>query len=82
MSLELPLPTIDLHVTEREYKKIKKKLDTHARILIVIYSILFMDYKNPMHSKATRERIITAASTLVCYDLGYRKAMGKTMITR
>lgn len=82
MSLELPLPTIDLHIMEREYKKIKKKLDTHATILIVIYSILFTDYKKLMHSKATRERIITAASTLVCYDLGYRKAMGKTMITR
>lgn len=44
MSLELPLPTIDLHIMEKEYKKIKKKLDTHARILIVIYSILFTDY--------------------------------------
>jgi hypothetical protein len=51
----------------------------YARMLIVVYSILFMDYKNPMHSKAARERITTAASTLVCYNLSYRKVMGKTM---
>jgi hypothetical protein len=50
-------------------------------MLIVVYSILFMDYKNPMHSKVARERIATTASTLVCYNLGYRKVMGKAMIT-
>jgi hypothetical protein len=47
-----------------------------------MYSILFMDYKNSMHCKAARERIALAASTLVCYDIGYRKVMGETMITR
>jgi hypothetical protein len=44
-------------------------------MLIVVYSILAMYYKNPMHSKAARERIALAASTMVCYNLGYRKVM-------
>jgi hypothetical protein len=51
-------------------------------MLIVVYSVLSMDYKNPLHSKAAREMIALAASTLVCYDLGYRKVIRKTMITR
>jgi hypothetical protein len=51
-------------------------------MLIVVYSILAMDYKNPMHSKAAKERIALAASTVVWYDVGYRKVIRKTMITR
>jgi hypothetical protein len=51
-------------------------------MLIAVYSILAMDYKNPMHSKAARERIALAASTMVWYDVGYRKVIVKTMITR
>jgi hypothetical protein len=46
-------------------------------MLIANYFILFVDYKNPLHSKAARERIATSASTLDCYDLGYNKVMGK-----
>jgi hypothetical protein len=46
-------------------------------MLIVVYAVLFMDYKNPLHSKVAKERIAAAASTLVCYDLGYKRVMGK-----
>jgi hypothetical protein len=60
----------------------KNQLDTHARMLIVVYACAFMGYKNPANKKAARGRIATAASTLVCYDLGYRKVMGKTMLER
>jgi hypothetical protein len=51
----------------------KKQLDTHTRMLIVVYAVCFMDYKNPLHSKVERKRIWEAACNLVCYDLGYKK---------
>jgi hypothetical protein len=39
-----------------------------------------MDYKNPMHSKVIRRTIALAATTLVSYDNGYRKVLGKTRL--
>jgi hypothetical protein len=39
-----------------------------------------MDYKNPMHSKATRRTIAIAAATLISYDKGYKKVLGKTRL--
>jgi hypothetical protein len=41
--------------------------------------VLSLGYKSPANTKAARGRIATAASTLVCYDFGYSKVMGKTM---
>jgi hypothetical protein len=54
---------------EKQNNKPKEQLYTHAWILIVSYSALFMDCKNSLLSKAARERIATAASPLVGYDL-------------
>jgi hypothetical protein len=58
----------------------KKQLDSKARMLIVMYTCSLMGYKDPMNTKAAKERIVTVASTLVCYDLGYQKEMGKTRL--
>jgi hypothetical protein len=60
----------------------KKQLDTHARMLIVVYAVCFMDYKNPLHSKVERKRIREAACNLVCYDLGYKKYLGVCMVDK
>ncbi len=60
----------------------KKQFDTHARMLILVYAACFMDYKNPLHTKAERERIKEAACNLVCYDLGYKKRLGVFMVDR
>jgi hypothetical protein len=57
-----------------------KQLDSHARMLIVIYTINSMGYKNPMNSKATKATIAEAACTLVCYDLGYKRVMAKSRL--
>jgi hypothetical protein len=58
----------------------KKQLDGHSRVLIVVHAINSMDYKNPMHSKATRKTISLAAATLILYDKGYKKLLGKTRL--
>ena len=47
-----------------------------------MYAVCFMDYKNPLHTGAERERIKMAACNLVCYDLGYRKRLGIFMIDK
>jgi hypothetical protein len=58
----------------------KKQLDGHSRMLIVVYAINSMDYKNPMHSNTTRRTIALAAATLMSYDKGYKKVLGKTRL--
>ncbi len=55
----------------------KKQLDGHSRMLTVVYAINSMDYKNSMHSKATRRTIAIAAATLISYDKGRKKVLGK-----
>jgi hypothetical protein len=45
-----------------------------------MYTCSLMGYEDPMNTKAAKERIATAASTLVCYDLGYQKVTGKTRL--
>ncbi len=60
----------------------KKQLDTHSRMLIVVYAVCFMDYKNPLHSKVERKRIREAACNLVYYDLGYKKVLGVCMVDK
>jgi hypothetical protein len=58
----------------------KKQLDSEARMLIVMYACALMGYKDPINTKAAKDRIALAASTLVCYDLGYRKVTGKSRL--
>jgi hypothetical protein len=58
----------------------KKQLDGYSCMLIVVYAMNNMDYKKPMHSKATRRTIALAAATLISYDKGYKKVLGKTRL--
>jgi hypothetical protein len=60
----------------------KKQLDTHERMLIVVYAVCNMDYRNPLHTKGERKRIREAACNLVCYDLGYKKVLGVCMVDK
>ncbi len=55
----------------------KKQLDSHGQLLIVVFAVNSMGYNNPQNSKATKKAIALAAATLVSYDLGYKKVLGK-----
>ena len=52
----------------------KKQLDGYSCMLIVVYAMNNMDYKNPMHSMATKRTIALASTTLISYDKGYKSA--------
>ena len=58
------------------------QLDGPARMQIAVCATNSMDFNNINYTKRRRERIAEAACTLVCYDLGYRKVKGQTMVKK
>lgn len=51
-------------------------------MLIVIYTVCFMDYKNPLQKKVEWKRIREAVCNLVSYDLSYKKRLGVFMLDK
>jgi hypothetical protein len=58
----------------------KKQLDSHGRLLIVVYAVNSMGYNNAQNYIATKIAIALAAATIVSYDLGYKKVLGKIRV--